>query len=67
MESNKSSREPIDTAVGKNFTSDAQGGKYKESDDVGKSVSEDVRKAAKAVVRKGQGDKGDGRPRRVSK
>ena len=34
-------------------------GRIKESDDLGKSLSQDVRKAAKAVVKPGQGDRGD--------
>ena len=34
-------------------------GKFKESDDVGRSLSQDVRKKAKTVVKAGQGDKGD--------
>lgn len=37
---------------------DAQG-RIKESDDLGKSLSQDVRKASKTVVKPGQGDKGD--------
>lgn len=34
-------------------------GRIKESDDVGKSLSQDVKKAAKNKVKSGQGDKGD--------
>jgi hypothetical protein len=34
-------------------------GRIKESDDLGKSLSQDVRKSAKAVVKPGQGDRGD--------
>ncbi len=34
-------------------------GRIKESDDLGKSLSQDVRKKAKTVVKPGQGDKGD--------
>lgn len=37
---------------------DAQG-RIKESDDLGKSLSQDVRKASKTVVKPGQGDRGD--------
>lgn len=37
---------------------DAQG-RIKESDDLGRSLSQDVRKASKTVVKSGQGDKGD--------
>ena len=34
-------------------------GRIKESDDLGKSLSQDVRKKAKTVAKPGQGDKGD--------
>ena len=34
-------------------------GRFDESDDAGKSLSQDRRKAAKRTVRPGQGDKGD--------
>jgi hypothetical protein len=34
-------------------------GEFKESDDVGRSLSQDVRRRAKTVVKAGQGDKGD--------
>ncbi len=34
-------------------------GRIKESDDLGKSLGQDVRKAAKTVVKPGQGDRGD--------
>lgn len=34
-------------------------GKFKESDDVGKSLSADRRKKARKKVNSGQGDKGD--------
>ena len=36
-------------------------GRIKESDDLGRSLAADVRKHAKAVVKSGQGDKGDQR------
>ena len=35
------------------------GGKFKESDDVGKSLSQDRRKKAKTKVKSGQGDRRD--------
>lgn len=38
-------------------------GKIKESDDLGKSLSQDVKKPAKKVVKPGQGDKGDQKKR----
>ena len=34
-------------------------GKFKESDDVGRSLSQDSRKDAETEVKKGQGDRGD--------
>ncbi len=34
-------------------------GRIKESDDLGKSLSQDVRKSAKTKVKAGQGDRGD--------
>ena len=34
-------------------------GQFKESDDVSRSLSQDVRKKAKTVVKAGQGDRGD--------
>ena len=36
-------------------------GRIKESDDLGRSLSQDVRKQAKAEVESGQGDRGDQR------
>jgi len=38
-------------------------GKIKESDDLGRSLSQDVKKAAKKVVKSGRGDKGDQKKR----
>ena len=35
-------------------------GRIKESDDVGRSLSQDRRRKAKTTVKPGQGDKGDG-------
>ena len=34
-------------------------GQFKESDDVGRSLSQDVKREAKTVVKAGYGDKGD--------
>ncbi|MGY1410310.1 hypothetical protein ACW5EG_12150 [Luteimonas sp. A611] len=34
-------------------------GRFKESDDLGRSLSQDVRKSAKTTVKSGQGDRGD--------
>ena len=52
-------RELIDTGTDKRFVRRGAGGKFKESDDVGKSLTADRRKKAKTKVKSGQGDKGD--------
>ena len=39
-------------------------GRIKESDDLGRSLSQDVRKAAKTKVGAGQGDRGDAKSRK---
>ena len=52
-------RELINTGSDKRFVRRGAGGKFKESDDVGKSLSADRRKKAKTKVKSGQGDKGD--------
>jgi hypothetical protein len=52
-------RELIDTRSDKRFVRRGTAGKFKESDDVGKSLASDRRKKAKTKVRSGQGDKGD--------
>jgi hypothetical protein len=49
----------IDTGTDKRFVRCGAGGKIKESDDVGKSLTADRRKKAKTKVKSGQGDKGD--------
>lgn len=43
----------------KRFIRRDEKGRFKESDDVGKSLSKDVRQTAKTKVKPGQGDKGD--------
>jgi hypothetical protein len=52
-------RKLIDTGTDKRFVRRGAGGKFKESDDVGKSLTADRRKKAKTTVKSGQGDKGD--------
>jgi hypothetical protein len=52
-------RELIDTGTDKRFVRRASGGTFKESDDVGRSLTADSRKKAKTKVKSGQGDKGD--------
>lgn len=52
-------RERINTGTDKRFVRRGSGGRFKESDDVGKSLSRDRRTKAKTNVKSGQGDKGD--------
>lgn len=54
-----SKRELIDTGTDKRYVRRDEGGKFKESDDVGKSLSVDRRTKAKTVAKPGQGDRGD--------
>jgi hypothetical protein len=52
-------RELIDTGTDKRYVRRDGKGQFKESDDVGRSLSQDVRRHAKTVVKKGPGDRGD--------
>ena len=52
-------RELIDTGSDKRFMRRGGGGRFNESEDVGKSLSADRRKKAKTKVKSGHGDKGD--------
>jgi hypothetical protein len=54
-----SKRELIDTGKDKRYMRRDDKGQFKESDDVGRSLSQDVRKHARAKVAPGQGDRGD--------
>ena len=54
-----SGRELIDTGTDKRFVRRDEQGRFKESDDVGRSLSQDVRKDAKTEAGPGQGDRGD--------
>ena len=54
-----SKRELIDTGNDKRFVRRDENGRFEESDDVGKSLAQDVRKHAKTEVPPGQGDRGD--------
>lgn len=54
-----SKRTLVDTGTDKRFVRRGGGGRFKESDDVGRSLSADPRKRAKTTVKSGQGDKGD--------
>ena len=53
-------REHIDTGRDKRYVRRAKG-RFKESDDVGRSLAADRRRKAKKVSKSGQGDKGDRR------
>jgi hypothetical protein len=59
-------RELIDTGTDKRFVRRDKQGQFKESDDVGRSLRQDVKQSAKTKVKSGQGDKGD-RSRRNAK
>ena len=52
-------RELIDTGRDKRFVRRDGQGQFKESDDVGRSLSQDRRRAAKTTAKRGHGDKGD--------
>lgn len=54
-----SKRELIDTGTDKRYIRRGEDGKFKESDDVGKSLATDRRTKAKTAVKSGQGDRGD--------
>ena len=54
-----SKRELIDTGTDKRYVKRTAKGRFKESDDVGRSLSADRRKTAKKKVKSGYGDQGD--------
>ena len=54
-----SKRELIDTGTDKRYVRRDEKGQFKESDDVGRSLSQDVKHKAKTEVPAGQGDRGD--------
>ncbi len=56
---NSGARELIDTGTDKRFVRRDDKGQFKESDDVGRSLSQDVKKDSKTKAKKGQGDRGD--------
>ena len=56
-------RELIDTGRDKRYVRRDEQGQFEESDDVGRSLSQDRRRKAKTAVKAGQGDKGDQRRR----
>jgi hypothetical protein len=59
MERIMTKRELIDTGTDKRYVRRDDKGQFKESDDVGRSLSQDVRHHAKTKVKAGQGDRGD--------
>jgi hypothetical protein len=61
MASKASKRELIDTGTDKRYVRRNEKGQFKESDDVGRSLSQDRRRKAKKTVPAGQGDRGDQR------
>jgi hypothetical protein len=52
-------RELINTGTDKRYVRRDGGGQFKESDDVGRSLSADRRRHAKTAAKPGQGDRGD--------
>lgn len=52
-------RELIDTGTDKRYVRRDEEGKFKESDDQGRSLAQDVKRKAKTKVKSGQGDHGD--------
>jgi len=52
-------RELIDTGSDKRFVRRNSSGQFKESDDVGRSLTADRRTKAKTKTKSGQGDRGD--------
>jgi hypothetical protein len=55
----KGKRELIDTGTDKRYVRRDEKGQFKESDDVGRSLAQDVKQHAKTEVKSGQGDRGD--------
>lgn len=56
---NGSKRELIDTGNDKRYVRRDDKGQFKESDDQGRSLAQDVKRHAKTTVKSGQGDRGD--------
>ena len=54
-----SKRELIDNGTDKHYVRRNENGQFKESDDVSRSISQDVRQSSKTQVNSGQGDKGE--------
>ena len=58
-----SKRELIDTGTDKRYVRRDEKGRFKESDEVGRSLAADRRTKAKTTVKSGQGDRGDQKKR----
>ena len=52
-------RELIDTGTDKRYVRRDKDGKFRESDDVGRSSAQDQKRDAKTKPKRGNGDKGD--------
>ena len=52
-------RELINTGIDKRYMRRDATGKFKKSDDMGRSLAQDRKRAAKTRSRRGQGDRGD--------
>ena len=52
-------RELVNTGTDKRYVRRDSKGQFKESDDVGGSLAQDRKRAAKTKAKKGQGDRGD--------
>lgn len=61
MADKTSDRELVDTGADKRYMRRDDEGQFKESDDVSRSLSQDVKHEAETKVRAGQGDRGDRR------
>jgi hypothetical protein len=55
----KDKRELIDTGTDKRFVRRDEKGRFKQVVDMGRSISQDMRRKAKNIAGKGQGDRGD--------
>jgi hypothetical protein len=54
-----SGRELIDTGTDKRYVRRDEQGRFKESDDVGRSLARDRQQHARTKAKKGEGDRGD--------
>ena len=57
-------RQLIEPKGDKRFARRKKTGEFKESDDVGRSLSQDRKLKAKTVAKKGEGDRGDRKKKR---